>query len=306
MGAADPSSSGGDFGTALRRLDRTGKQKVTAEELEARFTARKAERTARKAEKPRREMGQLVRTVVASAMGVGIAGFTLGLNAANTQYHADVSANESKIASILEAVRTVSPEQEGETEGTLKAALEAAQTRSDQLAESEQRFAEIAWEGNTEPAASDGTPGNAALRSLEHRRVMAEYFSPEALLLTDAQAYSFRTEGLLDPGKIDPRQAWFVGYEPGSTPGQPRTAMSPTRYAWKTASVAPSGTPGVFSVVWTNTDTATGDLLSWATARYSVDANRFNTLAVHTTTLGETRQMQAETTETDVAEGVNA
>lgn len=295
-----------DFGTALRRLDGAKRKKVTAEQLEARFTARKAERAARKAEKPPREMGTLVRAAVASGLGLGIFGFALGLNSAGAEYRAAVSVNESKIASILEAVRSVAPEQEGETKQTLEAGLAAAQARSDELASSEQRFAEIAWEGNTEPAAGDGTPGNAVLRSLEHRRVMASFFSPDALLLTDDQAYSFRTEGLLDPGKIDPRQAWFIGYESAGEPGKPRAAMPAARYAWETVSVTPSGTPGVFSVVWTNTDTETGDLLSWATARYSVETDLFSMLAVHTTTLGESLQLRAETTETDTTEGVNA
>lgn len=299
--------SGEDFGAALRRFDGSRTQKVTAEDVEARFAARRAERSARKAEKPPREMAKLVRLAVASGMGLGIAGFALGLNAAGTEYRASVSANESKIASILEAVNTVSPEAgEGETTQTLEAGLTAAQARSNELAAAEQRFAEIAWDRNAEPAAGDGTPGDAALRSLEHRRVMAAFFSPDALLLTDAQAYSFRTEGLLDPGKIDPRQAWFIGYEPSGEPGKPRTALPPASYAWKAVSVTPSGTPGVFSVVWANTDTGTGDLLAWATARYSVDTDRFNMLAVHTTTVGESLQLSAETTETDIPEGVNA
>lgn len=285
---------------------RGGRPKLTAEDVEARFTVRREERRARKAEKPPREMGKLVRVVVASGLGLGIIALGMGLNAAEAQFRAETSSNDSKIASLMGAISAVVPEEGGEAVRGLSEGLAAAQKRSNDLAAAEQRFAQIAWEGNRDSRTDDGRPAGAVLRALEHRREMAAFFEPASFVLTDEQAYSFRTEDLTGPGKIDPRQPWFSAYETPPKAGGGPTAASPESYVWKTVSVAPSGTPGVFSVVWANTDTGTGELLAWATARYSVESDAFNTLAVHRTTQGDSRQLRAETTATDETKGVKA
>jgi hypothetical protein len=270
--------------------------KVTAEDLEARFAARLAERQARKAARAPRGMSVLVRTVVASAMGVGIIGFGLGINTANVQHAAGLKANQDKAASLTGALEAVSPASGKDTPQKVTGGLAAAQKRSDELAAAQQEFAVIAYAGNAEPGTNDGRPKPAVLKSLEHRKVLAGFFAPESLVLTDAQAYSFRTEDLLGPGRIDPRQPWFTRYEPapGAT-GAARNASDPTSYAWKTVSVTLSGSPGVMSVVWTNTDAGTGELLAWATARYSVDTGTFRNLTVNRTTKGDSQQLKPET-----------
>jgi hypothetical protein len=241
-------------------------------------------------------MGPLVRAVVASAMGVGIIGFGLGINASDSQHAADMAAAQSKQASLAGALEAVSPDTGKDTTQKLSAGLAAAQKRSDELAAAQQQFAAIAYAGNSEPGTNDGRPKPAALKSVGHRKDLAGFFAPESLLLTDAQAYSFTTEDLLGPGRIDPRQPWFTRYEPAAGPGAARNAADPTSYTWKTASVTLSGTPGVMSVVWTNTDAGTGELLAWATARYSVATNTFGTLEVDKTTQGDSQQLTGAAT----------
>ncbi|MEO3931457.1 hypothetical protein WMO79_01400 [Micrococcaceae bacterium Sec7.4] len=269
--------------------------KVTAEDVEAKVTAMLAERQARKAARPARSMRVLVRAVVASAMGVGIIGFGLGINAAHDQRAADLKASQSKEASLTGALDAVSPDSGKDTPQKLTTGLAAAQKRSDEVAAAQQEFAAIAHAGNAEPGTNDGRPKPSVLKSLEHRKVLAGMFAPESLMLTDAQAYSFRTQDLLGPGHIDPRQPWFTRYEPATGTGTPRNAADPTSYAWKTVSVTLSGTPGVMGVVWTNTDASTGELLAWATARYSVDTNTFRNLTVNLSTRGESQQLKPET-----------
>jgi hypothetical protein len=282
--------------------------KVRAEDVEAKFTALLEERRARKGTRPPRRMGSLVRAVAASAMGVGIIGFGLGINAASAQQAADVKANQSKEASLAGALEAVSPDSGKDTVQKLTGGLAAAQKRSDELAAAQQQFAAIAYAGNAEPGTNDGRPKPSVLKSVEHRKALAGFFAPESLLLSDAQAYSFRTEDLLGPGRIDPRQPWFTRYEPSGASGAARDAASPGSYTWKTVSVTLSGSPGVMSVVWTNTDAGTGELLAWATARYSVDTGTFRTLTVNRTTRGESQQLKPETTGTAAAtaKGANA
>ncbi|GAB5079670.1 hypothetical protein [Arthrobacter sp. AD-310] len=287
--------------------------KVTPEELEARFTAALASRKAQKAGKTPRDMGKVARIVLASALGVGIVGFSLGINNAGEQHTVAVKANEDKEAAITGALEELTPANGKNTRQELVDGLAAAQKRSDELAAAQQQFASIAYAGNDDPGSNDGRPKPAVLKSLDHRKAITPFFDPGSLILSDDQAYTFRTEDLLGPGRIDPRQPWFTRYEPvtdnssgtdsQTAAGTARKAMDPAGYTWRTASVTLSGTPGVMSVVWTNSDTTTGDLLAWATARYSVKTNTFRGLSVGTTTRGDSFGLKVGSTSPGTGSG---
>jgi hypothetical protein len=274
---------------------RSPRQKITPEEVEARFAARRAEREARKANRAPREMGKLVRVVVASALGIGIVCFGLGINNAGEQHAVEVKVNEDKAATLTGALGKLDPTDDKTTKQKLVDGIAAAQKRSGELAAAQQQFAGIFYAGNSEPSANNGTPKPSALKSLEHRKVIAGFFDPESLILTDDQAYSFRTQDLLEPGKIDPRLPWYTRYEPAAGKDGVQKVADPASYAWKTAAVTLSGTPDVLSVVFTNSDVKTGELLAWATARYSVKDNTFNNLSVSRTSQGESQQLKVDT-----------
>lgn len=280
--------------------------KVTAEDVAADFAARRAERQARRDAREPRQMGRLVRIVAASAMGVGIIGFAVGASAAERQYASDAAANRDKVASLSGALAALSPADGEDPVQTLVDGLSAAQARSDELAAGQQRFSVIAHEGNSDPGTNDGRPKASVLKSLEQRRALEGFFAPESLVLTEAEAYTFRTEDLLGPGRIDPRLPWFTRYEPAGGDAAASKASDPEGYSWETASVALSGTPGLFNVVWTNTDTGTGELLSWATAGYSAETGTFQDLVVYRTTLGEKQQLKPATAGTATTEGADA
>jgi hypothetical protein len=289
------------------KLKSPPRKKITPEEVEAKFAAARAEREARRANSGPRDMGKLVRVVIASALGVGIVGFSLGINNASAQHTVVVETNTNKEAALTGALEELPPAAGGDTAQELADSLAVAQQRSDQLAAAQQQFAGIAYAGNDDPATNDGRPKPSVPASLEHRRTIAGFFSPESLVLTDAEAYTFRTEDLLGPGRIDPRQPWFTKYEPvaetdtangadsGTESSTVRKVMDPASYIWKTASVTLSGTPDVMDVLWTNTDTKTGELLAWATARYSAESNTFRNLSVSTTTRGDSFQLKVGT-----------
>jgi len=288
--AAPVAGRRGARGTAKPRT------KVTAEDVEARVAGLLSDRRTRKAARAPRSMRTLVRASVATAMGIGIIGFGLGISSENAQHAADMRAGQTKQASLEGALAAVDPETGKDTPQKLTTGLAAARKLSDSVASSQQDFAAIAFAGNADAVTSDGRPAPATLKSLEHRKALAAFFAPEALLLTDAQAYSFRTNDLLGPGRIDPRQPWFVRYEAATATGGLRPAADPKTYSWQTASVSLSGTPGVMSVVWTNTDTATGELLAWATARYSTETNTLRNLTVTLTTRGDSQQLKPHST----------
>lgn len=270
------------------------RKKVTPEDIEAAFARRRAERAQRnerKAERPPREMGKLVRGVSAAAMGLCIVAGSLAINHAAGEHRTAVAANESRIAALTGALEELAPDDSrAESAEAIAGNLAAARKRGDELAAAQQQFAVISHAGNTEPGNNDGTPKTSVMESLEQRRQLAGFFDPDSLVLTDEQAYTFRTEDLLDPGRIDPRQPWYLRYD--GTGGL--TASAPESYGWSTASVSLSGTPDVVEVVWTNTETETGELLAWATARYSVKTGTFDTLRVNTTTQGDSHRLKAD------------
>lgn len=270
--------------------------KVTADDVETMLAGFVSDRRSRKAAQKPRSLGSLARAVVATALGVGIIGFGLGISSENDRHAADMVAARTKQASLEGALAAVDPNTGKDTTQKLTTGLAAARKLSDTVASSQQDFAGIAFAGNTDPVSGDGRPAAATLKSLEHRKALAAFFAPEALLLTDAQAYSFRTNDLLGPGRIDPRQPWFVRYDAAPGAGGRRPAADPKTYSWQTASVSLSGTPGVMSVVWANKDTVTGELLAWATARYSTDTNTFRNLTVTLTTRGDSQQLKPQST----------
>ncbi|KIA73396.1 hypothetical protein ANMWB30_23230 [Arthrobacter sp. MWB30] len=287
------------------------RQRITAEDIEARFAARRDQRQARGAKRPV-DLKALFRGVVVAVLGLGVIAFGLGISSAGEHHAAEVKSNNTKEGTLQGALARLGPEK-ASTDTAVGATpqisgdLAAARKRGDELAVAQQEFAAIYFAGNAEPSANNGTPKPSVLRALDHRKALAGFFAPGALVLTDAQAYSFKTEDLLAPGKIDPRMAWFTRYEsPVARGATPQKVADPAGYAWKTASVGLSGTPGVMTVVWTNTDLKSGELLAWATARYSVDEDTFDALSVTTTTQGESQQRKADTTTPATAKGAKA
>lgn len=271
------------------------RRKVTADEIQAGWSERLARRRERRQQRDPRKAGRLGRTLTASALGVGILALALGFSEADSRYEAAVSANEGTLNALEGALESLNPEDGVATGTELADDLAAARVRSDELAAAQSRFAAIAFEGNSEPSTNDGRPNPAVLRALEHRRELAGFFDPGALILSDAEAYSFRTEDLLGQDRIDPRQPWFTRYESAGD-GSAQKAASPDSYAWQTVSVTPSGTPGVLEVVWTTADSTTGELLAWATARYTADTGVFGNLTVQQTIRGDSQSLRVQTT----------
>lgn len=284
----------------------TPRKKVTAEDMEAKFSVLRADRELRKATRQPREMGKLVRIVVASALGIGTIAFALGIGNAGERHTVEVKANESKVAALTGALEELTPTNGKDATQKLAEGIAAAQKRSGELAAAQQRFASIAYAANMEPGTNDGRPKPAVLKSLEHRKELVEFFAPDSLILTDAEAYTFRTEDLLGPGKIDPRQPWFTRHEATGEKGTAQKIADPKSYVWKTASVTPSGTPDVLTVVWSNTDVKTGELLAWATARYSAESNTFRNLSVNKTTQGDSQSLKVDTAKVSTSEGSKA
>lgn len=269
-------------------------EKVTAEDVAASFAARKTKREQKREERPVRKVSSLVTGVLVVALGAGILGFGTGLSRLDVDHGVAVQTNIDKKADLEGTLLTLRPVEEETLSKTLAEDLNTTRERAIALAKAEQGFAEIAYEGNSEPNLNDGRPNPSILKSLEHRKELTGFFAPASLWLSDADAYGFRTQDLLEPGQIDPRQPWFIKYDQGEGSAETkRKAASPESYGWKVASVDLSDTPGLMVVIFTNVDKNTGDLLAWASTRYSVKENTFSNLSVRRSTIGDRHSLKA-------------
>lgn len=271
------------------------REKLTGEDVEARFKEFGARLAEKKAGRPVRSMGGLVKTVTACALGLGIVLCGVGLSNANDSHQAESKVVAGQISTVEGSLLETIPAKDLVVAEVLTKDLTQARERSDALAKIQSDFATIAYAGNDDPPVADGLPNVSLLKSLEHGRASVDFFTPESLLLSDDQAYVFRTNDVLGAGRIDPRTSWFIAYDISAETGKNK-ASDPGSYGWKTASVMPSTAPGVVAVTWTNVD-ADGNLLAWAAAKYENKSGLFSGFRLNTTTTGDIRGKAYGTTE---------
>lgn len=251
-----------------RRMSAT---KVTRDDIERKLEA-KAEARQRSLEEKRTRRGfglvsiGLSATLLAAACGVTLV--TLNSSATN---NAQSEANQAQIISLKSELADMpvnaedSPE---EYEAMIVGQIEEASTKAWEVAELQHGFSKILLEGDT-TSSGNGAPSPAALASVEHRRLLAPYFTKDALIADDADAYSPRSATPFEADEIDPRFPWYVGQS-----------------NWSVASVMPSSTNGIVDVTWVNQDASGDQLYAWAQARYQVSDGAFAKLSVGVTALG--------------------
>lgn len=264
------------------------RKKVTAQDMDDRFKAAAAKRAQKRADRPERNPGSMARVALGGALGLGILVVGMNLNNAGESHTEAMATTVTQIQSIEGELATGIPSKDLVVAKNLDADLAKARARSDELAAVQREFATIAYGGNAEPPSTNGLPGASTLKALEHGRASVDYFTPASLLLKDDQAYKFTTVDLLGPGRIDPRSSWFVAYDISDAIGK-NPASDPASYGWKTASVVPSAAPGVMAVTWINTESTSGNLFAWASAKYDIPTGKFSDFRLNTTTIGDVR-----------------
>lgn len=264
------------------------RQKVTAQDMDDRFKAAAAKRAQKRADRPERNVAAMVRVALGGALGLGILLVGMNMNTAGEGHTQVMTTTSNEIQTVQGELAQGIPTKDLIVAEKLNADLAKARARSDDLAGIQREFASIAYAGNNEPVNNNGLPGASTLKSLEHGRASVDFFTPESLLLKDEQAYKFTTVDVLGPGRIDPRTSWFVAYDISATPGK-NPASNPAGYGWSTTTVVPSAAPGMMAVTWMNTETQSGNVFAWATAKYEVSSGKFSDFRLNTTTIGDVR-----------------
>jgi hypothetical protein len=274
---------------ALQDKNRERRQtKFTGEDIARRLEERKAGRdqSTGVSSVPRNRLVRFVSLGLGAALLLGSGALAVTTTSSSDSFALASEANQQQIelvegdlASIPAAGETTSADYAAQ----LEAAIVDATAKGTEVARLQQEFTNILFAGNTEVAA-DGAAGPSLTAAVENRRLLAPYFVEQALLVDDAQAYAPGSALPFEPDQIDPRFAWYVGYEPES---QGRTVVDPGLATWQLASVTASETTGVLEATWLNTNQTTGELFAWATASYYVQSGAFGNVSVGFTTIGE-------------------
>jgi len=151
--------------------------------------------------------------------------------------------------------------------------IDAARTRAVQVAEGQNEFAALLAANPEDPG--NGAPSQGFVDAVAHRADMAEYFTEATFVIDDEELYSTTSHLTLDPDEIDPRMQWY------------ERSLASGNYTWDVASVELNKDGLTTDVTWLAQDSATDDLLAWATGTFSGDADTFITLTVGTTALGD-------------------
>jgi hypothetical protein len=285
-----------DKPTAARAENR----KLTGPELEARFnnwtTVRRDRLTERAAASTPESREQTARRGIAVALGLALAATAVLSAVSSTAYEHQSAANASRI----DALQNQSPGTAAASAPTAKTvdakALAALSGRASQtaraVAEKQQEYARLVHAINDAPSAGNGSPNEATLKTVSHRRALAQYWDPKSFVVEESLAYAFTTTPYFDRDEMDPRFPWYVRYDG-------LRASDPLSYSWRVESVMPTiDAPATARVVWVSRDSH-GTVLAWASATYTDSTRTFSRLELVVTAAGGQHQYETDAAKAD-------
>lgn len=162
--------------------------------------------------------------------------------------------------------------------GAVQEELDAATAAGRQLAELQQEYATILYQGNG-TGRDDRVSEQALQAALQQQDKIASLIREDSIPTEDA---------VLDGDQLDPRLPWFIGYEADGL-----SVVDPGTSSWELIEIMPSDI-GSYGLTWAN-KTAEGQLLAWATASYFVEDAKFGQFTVGKTSHGTSDVVQVQT-----------
>ncbi|NEA20723.1 hypothetical protein [Streptomyces halstedii] len=245
-------------------------KKVTGAELEEHFAGWARRQRERGQVRSREDNARLIRRSATAVMGAGILALVIATGVAGESFEASTADNEVQIIQLkghLDDARSTPVK--ADVGARLSKLTAAAAADAENVASGEQTFAALYHQASGQPSPNNGTPNQATLGILKHRRDIAPLFSEDSFLVSDEEAYGTSSLTPFDATtEIDPRYAWYIRYD-----GQ--NAAAPSTYAWEVETVMPdlsakdgSVATNQAKVVWLCRDSKSGEVLAWASARY--------------------------------------
>lgn len=258
------------------------KHKITAEELQQRADERAQQRAAKRPAGPR---ARAISIGLGVALLVGSGAVAVNMTSAQQSFESSVVSNAAKITELQEALAKQAIPDKASVDSfkeDLQKQIESATALGQSLAKDQQKFSEILFSGSKEDS-GNGTVSKAFMESVEHRRDLAKYFVEDAFLVDDDEAYAPGSVLPFDADQIDPRFAWYV---PSKMVDGKLVYSDPSTCTWGLVSVTPTTTDGVLDATWLCQD-GEGDLYAWASASWYKDSEKFGSVVVGTTTIGD-------------------
>ncbi|GAA3257428.1 hypothetical protein [Streptomyces lavendulae] len=264
--------------------------KVTGVELEERFAAWMMRRREKGQARAPADRARLLRRGVTAVMSAGILAVVITAGVTGESFKTTTADNEARILRLTQQLDDAQSEPaKADVGAQLSQLAEAAAADAERVAAGEQTFAELYYQAGVQPSSHDGSPNQATLEIVAHRRDLAPLFDKGSFLVSDKEAYSTSSLTPFDATtEIDPRHAWYIRYDGDK-------AAAPSTYAWKVETVMPdlsvkggSGATNQAKVVWLCRDTTSDEVLAWASARYvrKGTAGAFDHLALVVTAAG--------------------
>lgn len=149
----------------------------------------------------------------------------------------------------------------------------AARSAAEDVADAQQRFAQLYYDTNDEQVTEDA-PKPSAVTAAEHRSVVAEYFSSAATVAAVDDLDDPALAVPFEDDQMDARYPWYLRSDDAGF-------VDPAEYEWEVGGVTPvQGNTNAVWVSWLNHDTDTGELLAWAQSHYNVEEELFTMIDV--------------------------
>lgn len=263
------------------RVDHTRPEPVTGEQLRAKTKAKWARFQASRKRRSSEEKAALGRRVTIGAVGVLTVGTIVIGSVAENGYRASQGETAEKIESLQTQITEAQEDVDAAPSADdLVRLSDKASRAAKTVAADQQKFAQLIDAAQKSKGPQNGAPSKEMNAVAEHRKALAKNFTDTSFVVDDEEAYQWSTAVSHEPDEIDPRYPWYIRYDGDRASG----AKAST---WEVASVTPKIDGSGASVLFTCTDTTTGDLLAWASSDYDAQAEAFTDLEVKRTALGQ-------------------
>lgn len=279
----------------------TPPEKVDADEVLRSWAARRDRSRTKREARTREQNMTRMRTVIA---GVFIFG-ALGAMGAGTlwdqqsqQTQAEQSARIDELTAQREAATQRNAEQVSgeEAQQALAELDDAARKLAGDVARAQNDFAQLNWDAAHAEQNNDGLPSEAELALVEHRRVLAPFFTEATYSDAGDAIYGWSSTYEISPATLDPRMPWFLRYD-GLAPSEPGAG------SWVVDAVLPDlENQDLANVLWAYRNAGSDDVLAWAKGVYAADDQAFQRIELTVTTAGRAHQKQTDRIPLDVPE----
>ncbi|MFB8764425.1 hypothetical protein [Nocardiopsis alba] len=277
---------------------RANRRRLTGDDVQEMLRERRAgrrqrlrERTERRlsSQRPPRDVGRTVRMSLGAALLLGALGTGALVASTGDETEARSRANERTIAFLKGDIRVLESRTWDETDAAeleerLARAVEQAGEKGEEVARAQNVYQEILVDlDDVEPSGDEDT-AEVYAPVQEHRATLVDLFDESARIVKDEDSHRPGADLAYGAGEIDVLDPWYVRYTDETRTTHSKASLN----SWELVAVTPRvSAPDTVDVAWLNRDASSGEVLAWGRAAYNADTEKFHSLYVGLTAVGE-------------------